>query len=70
MPSYYKGRRSFSIWIDEDLLEEVAYMAKEMGYGSLSEFYGGFTREIVASYKAARKLGLKGQKQSHSYSSM
>ena len=61
MPSRYGGRRSFSIWIDEDLLIELDWVAEEMGYRSLSELYREITREIVASYKAARKLGLKGQ---------
>ncbi len=61
MPSYYKGRRSFSFWVDEDLLIEMDRIAEEMGYKSLSELYRELTREIVASYKAMRKLGLKGQ---------
>lgn len=61
MPYRYGDRRSFSIWIDEDLLIELDRIVEEMGYKSLSEFYREITREIVASYKAARKLGLRGQ---------
>ena len=61
MPYRYGDRRSFSIWIDEDLLIELDRIVEEMGYRSLSEFYREITREIVASYKAARKLGLRGK---------
>ncbi len=61
MPYRYGDRRSFSIWIDEDLLIELDRVVEEMGYKSISEFYREITREIVASYKAARKLGLRGK---------
>jgi len=61
MPSYYKGRRSYCFWVGEDLFIELGRVAEEMGYRSLSELYRELTREIVASYKAVRKLGLKGQ---------
>ena len=61
MPSYYRGRRSYCFWVDEDLLIDMDRIVEEMSYKSLSEFYRELTREIVASYKAVRKLGLKGQ---------
>jgi len=61
LPYRYGDRRSFSIWIDEDLLIELDRIVEEMGYKSISEFYREITREIVASYKAARKLGLRGK---------
>jgi len=61
VPSYYKGRRSYCFWVDEDLFIELDRVVEEMGYRSLSEFYRELTREIVASYKAVRKFGLRGQ---------
>ncbi len=56
MPSYWKGKTSLSVWISEDLKYQLAVIADELGYATLSSFIEDILKEAIAAAEVTKAL--------------